>query len=51
MKIELKNKRLAKIGDSFGFIVDRAYVNNGQLVLNETYKLSIEKGADEDVIL
>lgn len=40
-RITLKGKKLAKIGDSKGFIVDAAYVRDGQIVEDKLYDVSI----------
>ena len=39
--IELKNKKLTSIGGSHGFIVDRAFVKNGQIKKDIEYNLEI----------
>ena len=41
MEVKLKNKKLTSIGGSQGFIVDRAFINNGQLEKDKEYDLTI----------
>ena len=45
--LKLKNKKLTTIGGSEGFIVDKAFINNGQLEKDKEYDLDInESGKD-----
>ena len=37
----LKNKKITKIGGSKGFIIEAAYFNNGQVLEDEEYDLTI----------
>ena len=39
----VKNKKLVKIGDSYGFIVDMAYIRNGQISLEKNDDIQIEE--------
>ena len=41
MELKLKNKKLTTIGGSQGFIVDKAFINNGQLEKDKEYDLNI----------
>ena len=41
MVVKLKNKKLTTIGGSQGFIVDKAFINNGQLETDKEYNLTI----------
>ncbi len=41
MEIKLKNKKLTSIGGSQGFIVDKAFINNGQLEQDKEYDITI----------
>ncbi|KKN56695.1 hypothetical protein LCGC14_0570120 [marine sediment metagenome] len=41
MKVKLRNKKLTTIGGSEGFIVDKAFINNGQLEKDKEYNLDI----------
>jgi len=41
MGLKLKNKKLTTIGGSQGFIVDKAFINNGQLEKDKEYDLTI----------
>ena len=41
MELKLKNKKLTTIGGSHGFIVDKAFINNGHLEKDKEYDLTI----------
>ena len=41
MNITLKKRKLTTIGGSQGFIVDKAFINNGQLEKDKEYDLTI----------
>lgn len=41
MEVKLKNKKLTTIGGSQGFIVDKAFIDNGQLEKDKGYDLDI----------
>ena len=41
MEVKLKNKKLTTIGGSRGFIVDKAFIDNGQLDMDKEYDLTI----------
>ena len=41
MELKLKNKKLTTIGGSQGFIVDKAFINNGHLEKDKEYDLTI----------
>ena len=42
MSINLTRKKLTKIGGSFGFIVDSAFINNGMIEKNVEYDIDIK---------
>lgn len=39
----LKNKKLTKIGGSFGFIIEKAYIKNKQIFPEKEYDLEIKE--------
>jgi len=41
MEVNIKNRKLTTIGGSQGFIVDKAYIKNGQLEKDKEYDLTI----------
>lgn len=49
MAITLKNKKLTTVGDSKGFTVNKAYIDNGQLLMDEEYDITIAKSQQKEV--
>jgi len=43
MSIILKNKKLVKSGNQFFFSVDKPYIDNGQVVRDKNYTITIEE--------
>lgn len=41
--MEIKKKKLVKIGDSHAFIVDAAYIRNGQISPDKLYNIEIKE--------
>lgn len=51
MEVKLKNKKLTSIGGSDGFIVDRAFINNGQLEKDKEYDLTISLSKHKEAMI
>lgn len=41
--IKLKNKKLLRIGESYGIIVDYAYIKNGLINTTKRYNLELKE--------